>query len=273
MAIYGQRYEWSNQRQFRRLLEKSTGETISVDAPVYRKHSFAVGAAGTAVHPRDTTLDLYKDGSGFVWQVVQAGTSNAAVIEGREDIPPGRTTFRCSTASETQEVGVTFGDRLLLDPNKKLNFEIKMKVKVPPSAASKETLSFGLLFGNWIATSGSTFGPATVAKRVLFRLDYSASTLSTLAINTDDNTRDVTGTYGTTIADEQELILRVDMSSLSNVKFYLNGARILATTTFNMSGLGASDFGQPFIAVSKYNTPGAAVPELDVEYLSYWATK
>jgi hypothetical protein len=91
----------------------------------------------------------------------------------------------------------------------------------------------------------------TVGVNAWFRMEGSVSTTA-LVVETDDNvvnTDDVA--TGTTLAAVYKRMLIDFSQGLGNVRFYVDGARVAAGTTFNMSAVAAGQNVQPFIQLQK----------------------
>jgi len=91
----------------------------------------------------------------------------------------------------------------------------------------------------------------TVGVNAWFRMEGSVSTTA-LVVETDDNvvnTDDVA--TGTTLAAVYKRMLIDFSQGLGNVRFYVDGARVAAGTTFNMSAVAAGQNVQPFVQLQR----------------------
>jgi hypothetical protein len=103
----------------------------------------------------------------------------------------------------------------------------------------------------------------SVATNAWFRMQGSAS-LTALVVETDDGVTDLDDkATGTTLGTTYKT-LRIDFTNgLADVRFYVDGERVAAGTTFNMSGLTAGLNVQPFVQLQKAS--GTGVPTVTIK--------
>lgn len=103
----------------------------------------------------------------------------------------------------------------------------------------------------------------SLATNALFRIEGSVST-SNLVVETDDAVTDNDDkATGKTLSSTFKT-LRIDFSyGLADVRFYVDGERVAATTTFNMSGLTAGLNVQPWVQLQKAS--GTGVPTVTIK--------
>lgn len=100
----------------------------------------------------------------------------------------------------------------------------------------------------------------SVATNAWFRLEGSAST-SALVVETDDATNDNNDVAtGDTLAAVYKKCMIDFTDGLTNVKFFIDGARVSAGTTFDMSDLTSGLNVQPYVQLQKAS--GTAVPSV-----------
>lgn len=102
----------------------------------------------------------------------------------------------------------------------------------------------------------------TMTVNAWFKIEGSAST-SALVVETDDGTTDNNDvSTGTTLASTYKKCL-IDFSyGLSDVRFYVDGVRVAASTTFSMSAITAGQNVQPFVQLEKAS--GTGVPSVTI---------
>ena len=62
--------------------------------------------------------------------------------------------------------------------------------------------------------------------------------------------------------------LRIDMTSLSSVRFFIDGKRVLAGTTFDFSAMAETDYLEPYILFARTSASGTErAHSLDVDYV------
>ena len=117
------------------------------------------------------------------------------------------------------------------------------------------TLTFGL--GNARNDTDDTVGVSC-----WFRMEGSAST-SALVVESDDGTTDNDDkATGTTLSSTYKKC-SIDFSNgLSDIRFYVDGERVAAATTFSMSAITAGQNVQPIIQLQKAS--GTGVPSITI---------
>jgi hypothetical protein len=111
------------------------------------------------------------------------------------------------------------------------------------------TLCFGL-------ASARNATPDDVAVNAWFRLQGSAST-SAIVVESDDATTDNDDkATGYTLASVYKTFLIDFTNGLSDVRFYIEGERVAAGTTFNLSAVAAGQNVQPYITLQKASGTG-----------------
>lgn len=120
---------------------------------------------------------------------------------------------------------------------------------------AKTTLTMGV-------ASAQHDTPDSVATNAWFRMEGSVST-SNLLVETDDAVTDLDDkATGKTLSSTYKKLL-IDFSyGLANVRFYCDGERVAAGTTFDMSGLTAGLNVQPFVQVQKAATSSTGTPSV-----------
>jgi hypothetical protein len=103
----------------------------------------------------------------------------------------------------------------------------------------------------------------SVATNAWFRIEGSGST-SNLLVETDDAVTDLDDkATGTTLSSTYKT-LRIDFTNgLADVRFYVDGERVAASTTFDMSGLTAGLNVQPWVQLQKAS--GTGVPTVTIK--------
>lgn len=102
----------------------------------------------------------------------------------------------------------------------------------------------------------------SVAVNAWFRMEGSAS-LTALLAETDDGTTDLDDkATGATLAAVYKK-LTIDFSNgLADVRFYIDGERVAAATTFDLSAITAGQNVQPFVQLQKAS--GTGVPSVSI---------
>lgn len=154
----------------------------------------------------------------------------------------GEAKLTFDSATEVQNVCLSFGDVLTFDVNDGLVFEARVKMAQATLTAAT-SLAFGLAGDRADAID-------SIAQHALFRLIGSDS----VVCETDDGTTDKDDVAtGSTLVNAYKTF-KIDAQNLSNVKFYMSDSygrlmRVASGTTFDMSAY--SGCVQPLIQLQK----------------------
>lgn len=174
----------------------------------------------------------------------------------------GAAALTLAANSEAENVCLYMNDVLPLDLAQLQYFKFIAKVS---GVDSVTTITAGL-------GSARNDTPDSVSVSAWFRLEGSAST-SAVVVETDDNTnnRDDVAT-GTTIGGTYKTFLIDFSQGLSDVRFYIDGERVAASTTFDMSDVASGQNVQPIFQVQKGSGTGTpAIQIAQVEYSTRYA--
>jgi len=130
-------------------------------------------------------------------------------------------------------------------------FEARVKLSVLPSGAASKA-NFGL-WGAW-ADGGSAY-------RVGFTAE---SGTGLITCESDDNTTDTSASSGVTVTTAQWKIYRIDCTTQTDIKFYIDGARVAGSTTFANAASAANSKCQPHFGM--YKASGTTVGTMQVDY-------
>jgi hypothetical protein len=149
----------------------------------------------------------------------------------------GEATLLLSSTNEVQNVCLHHGDDLNFDIDAVQSIELRVKTVATLDSATQ--IAFGL-------ASARNDAIDSIAAHASFRLIGS----NAVVVETDDGTTDkddiATGT--TLVATYKKFVIDFT-GGKSNVKFYIDGARVAASTTFDMSAY--SDGLQPYVQIQK----------------------
>lgn len=163
--------------------------------------------------------------------------------------------LKFSDTSEVQNLCLHFGDSLDFDIDDIIN--IQMRVKMGQAAVNAATsLAFGLASARNDAINSLTAS-------AVFRVIGSASTTA-LVIKTKTATEDNDNiATGKSLVNAYQKFVIDFSGGKSDVKFYVNGDRVAASTKFDMSGYALGL--QPFVQLQK--TAATAEDEVIVDYV------
>lgn len=164
----------------------------------------------------------------------------------------GAAALTLAATSEAENVCLFFNDVLPYDLRMLKYAKFVAKVAAVDSVS---TIVFGL-------ASARNDTPDSVAYNAWFRIEGSAST-SAVVVETDDATTDNDDkATGQTLAAVYKTFLIDFTNGLKDVRFYIEGERVAASTTFDMSAAAAGQNLQPIIQIQKAS--GTGVPAITV---------
>jgi hypothetical protein len=164
-------------------------------------------------------------------------------------------TLTLASNTEVENVCLHFGDALDFDID--LIQRLEMRVKI--GAATFTTGSI-LCFGLGSARNDTA---DSVAEHAWFRMEGANST-TLVYLETDDGTRDVNDiSSGVALGTTYKEFVIDFTGGKSDVKFYIDGQRVGATTTFDMSGYSSGL--QPLVQLQKSSS--ANVDSVAVDYV------
>ena len=163
----------------------------------------------------------------------------------------GEATLAFDSEAEVQNVCLFQSDVLNWDID--LIQRIEMRVKTTATLDSATSLAFGL-------ASARNDAIDSITAHASFRLIGN----NTLVVESDDGTTDKDDiATGATLADTYKKFVIDFTGGKSNVKFYVDGVRVAASTTFDMSGYTAGL--QPYVQIQK--TADANTDSVTIDYV------
>ncbi len=109
----------------------------------------------------------------------------------------------------------------------------------------------------------------SVTVNAWFKMDGSVSTTN-LVVETDDNTVDNDDkATGTTLSSTYKKLLIDFTAGLQDVRFFVDGSRVAAATTFDMSAVTAGQNVQPIVQIQKASgtgVPSVTIAQFGVQY-------
>ena len=228
---------------------KSTYETLKTSYPLYFYDDFTGVAGGSPIAAGTAT-----------WAVVDvAGATEAIVADSSNGV------FRLylnAGGNEDEDAVLYHGDNRTFDVDKGLIFETKIDVAVLPTLTAEAV---------WGMCGNHNLDNDTAAESCWFKLDGSGAVVVENDDATAGHTNDDVAT-GVTVVPGTANIYRIDFTSLTNVKFFIDGVRVAASTTFDLSTLtGATAVLQPYFSLDKTGDLGAGT--LDIDYVKIWSNR
>ena len=237
-------YNWQNTgRQV--FYDGSTFETLMTGFPVQYVEDF-LGVAGGG--PFDGTTK---------WNVVDVGDATEAIVA---DSSNGQFLLHLAATNEAEDAVLYHGDNKTFDVGNGLIFEARVNMAVAPGVGVCAV--FGMC-------GDHNLDKDTVTEAAWFRFDASL----VCKVETDDttNNNDDIATGHTAVAGTYD-IYRIDFTDLTDVKFFINGARVATGTTFDMSNLTAGEQQmQPYFSLDK--TSGTGLGDINIDYVKIFSNR
>ena len=192
------------------------------------------------------------------WTAIDVSSAGNTTPLIAADVGNGVARLPLDVTSEAQESGLTWGDQRPLVLNQGLIFEARVALQTLPTLLSEAV--FGLA-GDKNAVADS------VAESIWFKVDGNG----VVVVENDDtsNTNDDIST-GTTLTAGTYAIFRIDCTTITDCRFYINGESVATGTTFDMSNVAALKL-QPYFHIAKAS--GAGLGVLDVDYVRVWQNR
>jgi hypothetical protein len=233
----------------------STYETTEPVSPIYVYDDFL----GYDVAKTDGQFFNLNSTADSFWTIAATGVGGPATVTKALS----NVTLHLEADDETEDAGI-YSDTLSFNIDKGPIFEARVDVAVLPTNAAVE-IHIGFQGETHVADDQISSGD-NIDYHIFFAIigandDY--------VIYTDDNA--VAG-HNTAIATGISAvpgtynILRIDCTDASNVLFYIDGAQVAKTTTFNLSN-GSMNL-MPNIMVTKAGSVGLC--DLKVDYVRVW---
>lgn len=188
--------------------------------------------------------------NGAVWGTIDTGAATEAAVA---DTANGVVALTLTSGSEKQEAGIDFNDQRCWVPGQGLIFEARVCLSVTPTGTAE---------GTWGLASDYAEAGDNIANNAWFKVVGSTAILC----ESDDGTTDVDDTAtGSVTATGTYNIYKIDASDAADVKFYIDGTRVCASTTF---ALAAATLVQPFFYM--YKASGTDVGTMSIDYVRLW---
>ncbi|MBE9581186.1 MAG: hypothetical protein IMF18_06165 [Proteobacteria bacterium] len=237
-------YNWqgTNRQVF---YDGATFETLMAMFPVAFCEDF-LGASGSG--PFDGTV---------MWGVVDVGDATEAIVD---DSANGQFLLHLHATSEAEDAVLYMSNNKTFDVGSGLIFECRLDMAVVPGTGVCAV--FGMCGDHNLDKDSAT-------EQAWFRLQASAVLLTESDDTTNNN--DDTATGITLVAGTYN-IFRIDFTDISDVKFFVDGVRVSASTTFDMSNLTAGEQQmQPYFSLDKAS--GTALGDLNIDYVKIWSDR
>lgn len=230
-----------------------TQESYSVPAPVTFYDDFMGVVGGDA------------RAGGNWWNVVEVNLNTA--IDQIADQPAGILGLLIDGDNNAEDAVLYWGDQRGVNLYQHANIEMGLAFHVIPTGgapATGVTAVFGLAHDH-------NLDKDTIATSVWFRLQGSADLLCESDDTTGAHENDDVDT-GIDLILDQYHVFRIDCFDMTDVRFFVDGHRVCAATTFDMSNCTADEATmQPYFSLDK--AANVEVGEMYPDYVRIWTAR
>ncbi len=190
-------------------------------------------------------------GQGSPWAIADTSTSGTPTYATVSPSATGEVALTLASTGEIENVCLSFGDKLCFDIDNIQRFEARVKVDAMLTGTE-------LVFGLGSARNDTT---DSVANNAWFKMVTATSTTA-VVVETDDGTTDKDDiSTGQTLSTTYKKFVIDFTGGKSNVKFYIDGSRVAASTTFDMSA--ATSSLQPIVQIQKASNTNVSAVTID----------
>jgi len=190
-------------------------------------------------------------GQGSPWAIADTSSSGTPTYATVSPSATGEVALTLAATNEVENVCLSFGDKLCFDIDNIQRFEARVKVS---GCTSGTTIVWGL-------QSARNDDTDATANNAQFKMVGATSTTA-VVVETDDGTTDLDDkATGATLATTYKKFVIDFSDGKSDVKFYIDGVRVAASTTFTMAA--ATSSLQPFVQIQKTATTNADAVTID----------
>lgn len=226
-----------------------TYETLLAQYPIYFYDDF-LGA--------DLVIPAFgSDESGCKWVAKDISAAGAPTCAKTADSVNGFVACALSATNEVQTIQANFDDQLIFSLAQGLIFEARISCTVLPAASAARAI-FGI-GGAWVAAGANV------------RAGFEILTAGVVNAESDDHTTDTSAATGGTAVAGTYNIYRIDCTDQTDIKFFVDGIRVAASTTFNNAATSANSKVQPYFGMVK--TANAALGTISCDYIKIWQNR
>jgi hypothetical protein len=186
------------------------------------------------------------------WRYTETGTSTNPTGD-YVSAADGRFALTHSADSEAQTMRIDWGDNLLINMSKKPRLEVRAAINFAGATFSADQR---LVIG-FVSAYNATLDSTT--HNAWFRIE--GANLNILTESDDNTTNDDDNDTGIDIVDNTMTVFEIDVVSLTDVRFMVNGA---SAGSLSMAALPANSMVQPIIAIQR--DAGTEAEVLTVDY-------
>jgi hypothetical protein len=237
----------ANSQEFK---DTSTYEYVFAFTPIFYEDDF-MGAGKSAAFPTVATV-----GSDWIKKTVQ--TTGSPSVAAVANAAFGQVALALDSTSEKQEATLYWADKLAIDVTKGAVFEARVKLATLPSTSGVEAV-LGLSSA-WID------GPDNASEYI----EWGASGSGVMNMRSQDGTTQ-NAIASTFTADTSYHIYRIDMTVVTDIKYFVDGVRYSTANQVGFAATGSSAILQPYFSV--YKASGAGVATMDIDYVRFYSAQ
>lgn len=192
-----------------------------------------------------------------MWKITDTSSAGTPTYTKDAAAHGGAVTLAFDSQSEVQNVCLDFGNKLQLDIDELI--EVEFRIKTVAALDSATTLVFGLQTNRADDTDSTT-------NNAQFKLVGSNAVVCETDDGTTDNDDKATGK---TLVDSYKRFVISFATGKSDVRFFIDGDRVAASTTFSMAA--ATGQLQPFVQLQK--TADNNTDSVSIDYIGWKARR
>jgi hypothetical protein len=229
------------------------GNRLRFDDP-QNGHATAIAMAGVywEDHFHGKIIDVTN-----TWTKLDTSALGTTTPTLKADQPGGVAEILLDAQNEEQLSGLYMADERPFTLNRGLNFEARVRFTVIPTG--------DVIFACGLA-SDHNIAVDSLVESIIFRADGSGA----ITVETDDNSANETSKVatGVTFALNAWHVLRICCDDHTKIRFYIDGARVAESTTFDMSTTAALQM-QPVVRIGK-EAAANTVGTVEIDYVKCW---
>ena len=227
-------------------------------------------SAGTYVELFSDFIQDVGETAVLPWVITEAGSTSAT--GDFIDAPDGVLRLLHSTDNAAEAMLLSLGGTNAISPTQEPIFEARVRVNL----STDSVFSTDSVYEVWVGlvTAGSAVSTSAgavdgFADNVGFRLVGGAQATNSIFLESDDATTDNDDVdSGIDFTAGSWHTLKIDMTDLSNILFYVDGVLANNGNTFDADQMAATDYLEPFILFARTNAGGTErAHSLDIDYV------
>ncbi len=204
------------------------------------------------------SLIAEETGSPGRWETVEVNLNTAIGLVA--DYASGAVSLLFDADVNAEDAVLYWGDNRGFDLKANAQMEFRARVTVLP------TLTAQIVMG---VCGDHNLDKDAATESCWFKFDGSGAALAESDDTTNNNDDIATGV---TVLTTEWRVYRIDFTNNADVRFFIDGARVAAGTTFDMSNLtDAEGVMQPYLSMDKASDAGLG--NVDIDYVKCWSAR